>query len=106
MEESEGLRRDGAWEHGVLQQRAAGEAPLHEPPHVSLLILLAPAQANTRLKDRQRVRRAAHWGLDSDTAQHVTTVPQVRCRGLGGYMSRSLVLTVLFGSAPTTELCH
>ncbi len=48
VEESEGLRRDGAWEHGVLQQRAAGEAPLHEPPHVSLLILLAPAQANTR----------------------------------------------------------
>ncbi len=48
VEESEGLRRDGAWEHGVLKQRAAGEAPLHEPPHVSLLILLAPAQANTR----------------------------------------------------------
>ncbi len=46
VEESEGLRRDGAWEHGVLQQRAAGEAPLHEPPHVSLLILLAPAQAS------------------------------------------------------------
>jgi len=100
----------------VLQQRAAGEAPLHEPPHVSLLILLAPAQANTRvqerlgvrtatqansrrrqqrpvralvlavvqantrLKDRQRVRRAAHWGLDSDTAQHVTTVPQAHTR--------------------------
>jgi hypothetical protein len=50
VEESEGLRRDGAWEHGVLQQRAAGEAPLHEPPHVSLLILLAPAQANTPLQ--------------------------------------------------------
>ncbi len=48
VDESEGLRRDGAWEHGVLQQRAAGEAPLHEPPHVCLLILLAPAQANTR----------------------------------------------------------
>ncbi len=62
VEESEGLRRDGAWEHGVLQQRAAGEAPLHEPPHVSLLILLAPAQARTRLKERQRVRRAAQWG--------------------------------------------
>ncbi len=46
VEESEGLRRDGAWEHGVLQQRAAGEAPLHEPPHVCLLILLAPAQAS------------------------------------------------------------
>jgi hypothetical protein len=81
--ESEGLRRDGAWEHGVLQQRAAGEAPLHEPPHVSLLILLAPAQANTRFKDRQIVRRAANWGR-IDPAQDVTTVPQVRCRGLGG----------------------
>ncbi len=59
MEESEGLRRDGAWEHDVLQQRAAGEAPLHEPPHVSLLILLAPAQANTRVQERQSVRTAA-----------------------------------------------
>ncbi len=59
VEESEGLRRDGAWEHGVLQERAAGEAPLHEPPHVSLLILLAPAQANTRLEERQRVRTVA-----------------------------------------------
>ncbi len=59
LEESEGLRRDGAWEHGVLQQRAAGEAPLHEPPHVCLLILLAPAQANTRMRqERQRVSTA------------------------------------------------
>ncbi len=46
MEESEGMRRDGAWEHGVLQQRAAGEAPLHEPPHVSLLIHVGAAQAS------------------------------------------------------------
>jgi hypothetical protein len=58
VEESEGLRRDGAWEHGVLQQRAAGEATLHEPPHVSLLILLAPAQANTRVQELQCVRTA------------------------------------------------
>ncbi len=84
VEEGEGLRRDGAWEHGVLQQRAAGEAPLHEPPHVSLLILLAPAQARTRFKDRRRVRRAAHWGRTIYTSQSVPTVPQVRCRGLGG----------------------
>jgi hypothetical protein len=83
VEESEGLRRDGTWEHGVLQQRPAGEAPLHEPPHVCLLILLAPAQARTRLQERQRVRRAAHWGR-IDTAQDVTTVTKVRCRGLGG----------------------
>ncbi len=50
VEESEGLRRDGAWEHGVLHQRAAGEAPLHEPPHVSLLIHLSAAQARTPLQ--------------------------------------------------------
>ncbi len=105
VEESEGLRRDGAWELGVLQQRAAGEAPLHEPPHVSLLILLAPAQASTRGTERQRVRRAAHWGSSPDPAQDVSTVPQVRWMGLVGQMSRSLVLTVLFGPAPTTELC-
>ncbi len=59
MEESEGLRRDGGREQGVLQQRAAGEAPLHEPPHVSLLILLAPSQARTRVQERQRVLPAA-----------------------------------------------
>jgi hypothetical protein len=61
LEESEGLRRDGAWEHGVLQQMAAGEAPLHDPPHVSLLLLihLAAAQAPTRLQERQRVSPAA-----------------------------------------------
>jgi hypothetical protein len=56
VEESEGLRRDGAWEHGVLQQRAAGEAPLHEPPHVCLLIHVGVVQAPTRLQERQRVR--------------------------------------------------
>ncbi len=48
VEESEGLRTDGAWEHGVLQQRAAGEAPLHEPPHVCLLIHVGATQARTR----------------------------------------------------------
>ena len=46
MEESEGLRRDGAWEHGVLQERAAGEAPLHDPRHVCVLMHLAAAQAS------------------------------------------------------------
>ena len=48
VEQSEGLRRDGAWEHGVLQQRAAGEAALHEPPHVCLLMHVGAAQASTR----------------------------------------------------------
>ncbi len=85
MAESEGLRRDGAWEHDVLQQRAAGEPPLHEPPHVSLLIHLAAAQARTLLQERRRVRGpAAHWGRISETAQDVTNVQQVKCRGLGG----------------------
>ena len=56
VEESVVLRRDGAWEHGVLQQRAAGEAPLHEPPHVSLLIHLSAAQAPTRGRQERPMR--------------------------------------------------
>ncbi len=54
MEESEGLRgdggweHDGAWEHGVLQQRAAGEAPLHEGRHVCVLMHVGAAQASTQ----------------------------------------------------------
>jgi hypothetical protein len=59
VEQREGLRRDGAWEHGVLQQRAAGEAALHEPPHVCLLMHVGAAQARTLLKERQRVSPAA-----------------------------------------------
>ena len=43
-----GLRRDGECEHGVLQQRAAGAAPLHEPPHLCLLMHVGAAQASTR----------------------------------------------------------
>jgi hypothetical protein len=56
VEESEGLRRDGAWEHGVLQQRAAGEAPLHEPPHVCVLMHVGAVQANTRALQERTVR--------------------------------------------------
>ena len=59
VEAREGLRNEGAWEHGVLQQRAAGEASLHEPPHVCLLMHVGAAQANTRLQERQRVSPAA-----------------------------------------------
>ncbi len=84
MEESEGLRRDGAWEHGVLQQRAAGEAPLHDSAHVCVLMHVGAAQARSRLKERQRVRPAAHWGRIYNGAQDVTTVAEVRCRVLGG----------------------
>jgi hypothetical protein len=54
-EESEGLRRDRGWEHVVLQQRAAGEAPLHDPPDVCVLMHVGAAQARTRLQERQRV---------------------------------------------------
>ncbi len=39
--------------------QAAGEAPLHEPPHVCLLMHVGAAQARTRLQERQRVRPAA-----------------------------------------------
>ncbi len=63
MEQSEGLRRDGACEHGILQQRAAGEAPLHDLPHVCLLMHVGAAQARTRgrqeRQERQRVSTAA-----------------------------------------------
>jgi hypothetical protein len=60
VEHSEGLRRDGAWEHGVLQQRAAGEAPVEEAAaHVCVLLHVGAAQARTRLLERQRVSTAA-----------------------------------------------
>ena len=56
MEQSEGLRRDGAWEHGVLQERAAGEAALHEPPHVCLLMHVGAAQARTPTRQERPMR--------------------------------------------------
>ena len=60
MQHSEGLRRDEGWEHGVLQQRAAGEAPLEEAAaHVCVLMHVGAAQARTRLLERQRVSTAA-----------------------------------------------
>ena len=71
---------------GALQQRAAGEAPLHEAAQVCLLMHVAAAQARTLLKERQRVRRAAHWGrVDVHSTAHtahqdVTTVPQANTR--------------------------
>ena len=45
-------------EHAImvfLQLRAAGEAQLHEPPHVCLLMHVGSAQARSRLMDCQRV---------------------------------------------------
>ena len=66
----------------MLQQRAAGEAALHEPPHVCLLMHVGAAQARTHLLERQRVLPAAHWGR-FHLAQHVPTVPQVKFRFLG-----------------------
>ena len=56
MEESEGRRGDGAWEHGVLQERAAREAPLHEPAHVCVLMHVGAAQARTRGRQERPVR--------------------------------------------------
>ena len=104
VEESEGLRRDGAWEHGVLQQRAAGEAALHEPPHVCLLMHVGAAQARTRLKDRQRVHPAAHWGR-FDPAQHVSTVPKVKCNSLSldVFVPDGLVRTRAYNSAMSLD---
>ena len=58
VEKREGLRRDGAWEHGLLQQRVAGEATLHEPPHVCVLMHVGAAQARTGMRERQRVSPA------------------------------------------------
>jgi hypothetical protein len=45
-----------------LQQRAAGEAPLHEPPHVCVLMHVGAAQARTRSMESQRVPPAAQVG--------------------------------------------
>ncbi len=60
MEHSQGLRRDGGWEDGVLQQKAVGEAPLEEAAaHVCVLMHVGAAQARTRLLQRQRVSTAA-----------------------------------------------
>ena len=71
------VRRDGACEM-TSQQRAAGEALVHEPPLVCLLMHVGAAQARARLQERQRVRPAAHWGRFHPAQQHVSTVPQVK----------------------------
>jgi hypothetical protein len=49
VEQSEGLSRDGACQNAVLQKIQAGQATLHEPPDVCLLINVGVAQARTRL---------------------------------------------------------
>jgi hypothetical protein len=46
----------GAWEHGVLQQRAAGEAALHEVSHVCVLMHVGAAQARTPMRQERPVR--------------------------------------------------
>ncbi len=43
----------------MLQQREAGEAALHEPRHVCVLMRVGAAQARIRLQERQRVSPAA-----------------------------------------------
>ena len=58
VKQSEGLRRDGAWEHGVLQQRAAGEAPLEEAAaHVCVLMHVGAAQARTPMRQERSLRQ-------------------------------------------------
>jgi hypothetical protein len=76
VQQSEGLRRDGACKHGVLQHRGAGEAPLHEAPHACVLMHVGAVQASIRLQIGPRVRPAAHWGR-FNPEQDVCTVPQV-----------------------------
>ena len=71
VEHSEGLRRDGGWEHGVLQERAAGEAPLHDPPHVSLLMHLASAQEPTRGRQEREMRPLVSPAVQVRDACHV-----------------------------------
>jgi hypothetical protein len=45
---------------GALRVAAeAGEAPLHEPPHVCLLMHVAAAQANTRRREERPLVLAA-----------------------------------------------
>jgi hypothetical protein len=56
VEESEGLRRDGGCEHGVLQQRPAGQAPLPEAAPVCLLMHVGAAQAPTSGRQERPVR--------------------------------------------------
>jgi hypothetical protein len=61
--ESERLRRDGGCQHGALQQRAAGAAPLGEAVGVCVLMHVGVGQANTRLQEQQRVStvREVRW---------------------------------------------
>ena len=59
MYQSEGLRRDGACEHGVLQQRAAGEAPLDEAADVCCLYISSAAP----LDQEARVCVLIHVGV-------------------------------------------
>jgi hypothetical protein len=56
VQHSEGLRRDEGWEHGVLQQRAAGEAPLEEAAHVCVLMHVGAAQARTPMRQERPLR--------------------------------------------------
>ncbi len=55
VQHSEGMRRDGGWEHDVLQQRAADEAPLHEAAHVCVLMHVGAAQARTPMRQERPV---------------------------------------------------
>jgi hypothetical protein len=71
VQHSEGLRRDGAWEHGVLQQRAAGEAPLREAAHVCVLMHVGAAQARTPMRQERPVRPLASTAAQVRDACHM-----------------------------------
>ncbi len=76
MEHSEGLRRDGGWEHGVLQQRPAGQAPLDEAAHVCLLMHVAAAQAPTLgLQERQLRQRVSTAAQVRDACHMMPSYP-------------------------------
>ncbi len=66
----------------MLQQRAAGETPLHEPPHVCLLILLAPPQARTRIRQERPFRTLVFFAeqvreMDAARASYDARLPNL-----------------------------
>jgi hypothetical protein len=72
VQHSEGLRRDGGWERDVLQQRAAGEAPLEEAAaHVCVLMHVGAAQARTPGRQERPVRPLASTAAQVRDACHM-----------------------------------
>ncbi len=72
--QSERLRRDTARQHAVLQQKAAGEAPLHEPPHACVLIHVDVAQASIPKHHRIFAPSVLLESMRKAEAHHVLSV--------------------------------